>query len=171
MWLSHPEAAEPEPVEAADPEPAPEGAQAPLLEAKPRVQPPEAAQPAQAAEPEPAPEAARPAAALGPRVVGPRVHSTPALLKSIEPMEWFKLRLDKNAHRFQVEMDRKKTVPSGLWDAKPNKCTLAAASKLQDHGKMPPSAKFMSGCGRRPFLQAWIQLTHRKCQDKSLSKF
>eukprot|EP00435_Cladocopium_sp_Y103_P016840 s2845_g4.t1 len=93
-------AAEPEP---SDPGPAPEAV---ALEAEPRVEPPEAPHPPQ---PEPAPEAAAKVAG-GPREVGSRIHSTPALLKSIEPMDWFKLRLDKNAHRFQVEMDKKKTA-------------------------------------------------------------
>ena len=105
-----------EPIEAAaEPEPSDPGLapEAVPLEAERRVEPPEAPHPP---EPEPAAEAARPVA--GPRVVGPRIHSTPALLKSIEPMDWFKLRLDKNAHRFQVEMDKKKTVQHRLWDAK-----------------------------------------------------
>ena len=70
----------------------------------------ELAPPAQPAEP------ARPAPVPG-RDVGPRVHSTPALLRSIEPNSWFKLRLDKNAHRFQVEMDKNRTVQHELWDS------------------------------------------------------
>ena len=70
----------------------------------------ELAPPAQPAEP------ARPAPVPG-RDAGPRVHSTPALLRSIEPNSWFKLRLDKNAHRFQVEMDKNRTVQHELWDS------------------------------------------------------
>ena len=100
------------------------GPPAELAEAGPLAELAEAGLPAELAE-----EAARPPAELAApaqddapevpapaRQPGPRVHSTPLLLKSLEPMDWFKLRLDKNAHRFQVEMD-KRTVQHELWDS------------------------------------------------------
>lgn len=78
--------------------------------AVPAPQTPPAAEPV---EPTPDVEPAAPPA----REVRPRVHSTPVLLRSVEPHDWLKLRLDKNAHRFQVEMDKKKTEQHESWDA------------------------------------------------------
>ena len=73
---------------AGEPAECPEGPEEELPEA-------EAAPAAAAAEPlEAAAEPVEPAGPLPAREVGPRVHSTPALLKKIEPMDWFKLRLE-----------------------------------------------------------------------------
>ena len=69
-----------------------------------------AAEPVEPAEPlEAAAEPVEPAGPLPARELG---------LKKTEPMDWFKLRLDKNAHRFQVEMDKNKTRVSEFWDDK-----------------------------------------------------
>ena len=104
---------------AEDPEgaPAAELAEPAGAEAAP-AEDPEGAPPAELAEAAaPAADvAAEPARPAPGRDVGPRARSTPALLRSIKPSSLFKLRLDKNARRFQVEMD-KRTQQHPSWTA------------------------------------------------------
>ena len=68
-------------------------------------------------------------AAVRDRVVGPRVFTTPEVLERIEPHGIFKVRLDFNAHRFQLETKVKENDPR--WVGQKAQKTLSKSFQLK----------------------------------------